>query len=217
MQHQPTLSLSDARRALYIDFEGRVEGPPSFLGILPGEAEPGDIIQLVTEERLWPLSVAYDRCKPCVLPDAVADLLDLAERESRRLIAWSDRERKCFESYGKLDAGRRRQLDGLYVDAKSIAKTWKARVHPQAVFKRDRRRGTHRLKHYCRLVGYVIPRYIGDEKTGERIDRLRKGLERHQDYVNLPGGAKRAAKKLLDHNLHDCAGMREVVLQALSS
>ena len=45
------LSLDDAKRAIYLDFEGTVNDPPSLLGtLIMSNSSPEDVTQYVIEE-----------------------------------------------------------------------------------------------------------------------------------------------------------------------
>lgn len=50
MTRASRLTLTQAKRPVYIDFEGTATDPPSLLGVLAGE----EFTQYVIEPALWP-------------------------------------------------------------------------------------------------------------------------------------------------------------------
>ena len=85
------LSPDQARRALYIDFEGTMTDPASFLGI----ACEGEWEVIVVEEALWPTVSHGARggsIRQATIREALTELRNRAKRESRTIVAWSTRE-----------------------------------------------------------------------------------------------------------------------------
>ena len=212
------LTPVEAERAIYIDFEGTETDPPSFLGAAWADGDGGvRFVQYVLEPALWPAAeAATGVCGGTMVPADWSDLAELrriAEAEDRRLIAWSDRERKALVD-GVLDEGDRRWFDDNVLDAKPLAKRWKRRMHREVVFERDpknRMRGRHRLDRYFGLIGYSVPKILGPGNSAQRIRAVRGQLARHGDYAALTKTVKGKWTKALKHNWHDCNGLRELV------
>ena len=186
------LTPIEAERAIYIDFEGTETEPPSFLGAAWADSEGGvRFVQYVLEPALWPAAeAATGVCGGTMVPADWPDLAELrriAEAEDRRLIAWSDRERKALVD-GVLDEDDRRWFDDNVLDAKPLAKRWKRRVRPEVVFGRDprsRMRGRHRLDRYFGLIGYSVPKILGPGNSAQRIRAVRGQPARRGDYAAL--------------------------------
>jgi hypothetical protein len=220
------LRRREAERAIYIDFEGRQDGPPSLLGILyatDATERSGDVFEQHVLERLfwraaeerylstrrntWPILAT-------TLGRSVATLSEQLESEDRLLVAWSKHELDVIEAdketQAHLEVIRRRYRDG-----KEVAKQWKRLAFPDLVFERDRRRGRNRLEQFLELIGYPVSSSHGAGNTGQRIRHLREGLSRCDgDFTRLTRTVKSKWTNLLEHNRHDCVGMRAVVLRA---
>ena len=52
------LTVSEAQRAIYIDFEGTAVDPPSLLGVAWFDGDKVRFVQYVVEEGLWPAAEA---------------------------------------------------------------------------------------------------------------------------------------------------------------
>jgi hypothetical protein len=64
------------------------------------------------------------------------------------------------------------------------------------------------------LVGYDVPPAFGPGLTGKRLRRVHQQLEARGSYAQITPVTKGQWTKLLEHNRHDCVGMRAVVLTA---
>lgn len=213
------LTLEEAERALYIDFEGNVDMPPTLLGIYFGDAHSEDCIHIVHEPTFWPLadceqspSVAAEHIYKQSLVDALSALKDRSITEDRRVIAWSSREIIAIRQAGCSDETLNFFEEHL-IDAKIIAKQWKKKAYPHIRWQRRTWGATHSLDRYMELVGYRVPYSHGPGKTGSRLRNLRTRLEAGKPMTK---GLKGHWTKLLNHNFHDCRGMRAVTVAALS-
>jgi hypothetical protein len=220
------LTCAEAHRAVYIDFEGRQEGPPTLLGILfvsESDGAPAPVFwQHVLEPLFWGATdtryVSGPRKRQNVRTGRPEDVLeglhDLLEAQDRLLIAWSTRELSAInELVGTQPYFK--ALQARYRDGKEIAKRWKRHAYPNVVFKRTPRSGRHRLSEYFKLVGYQVPSIHSVGTTGARIAHLRAALiKREGDFNRLTRVQKAKWANLLAHNWHDCEGMRLLVTHA---
>ena len=233
----PSLTHTQAVRALYIDFEGGQNLPPSFLGIRTHKGGVDSFEQVVTEEALaptlnldsktwheWPeiylkihevrrTHVAATR-RADTLEGIAESLTRRAEQEDRRIISWSSHERDVILAIETLDETVKHSFSARWLDARLIAREWKRKTHPGVVFDKFSGRGRHRLHAYMQLVGYQLPSYFGDRQAAARIDYVRQQLARKKSAAALTAVANAKWTKVLDYNWHDCNGMREVTLRA---
>lgn len=211
------LSLDDAKRAIYIDFEGTVNDPPSLLGTLMMSNDSSeDVTQYVIEEALYPAGEVKEQCTNSSLDKTLELLRELAERENRRCVAWSSREVQAINDHCSSN-----ELKGYFeaniVDAKKIARVWKRRFFPGVVFPYVTGQGRHRLYEYLRLIGYSVPKSHGPGNTGQRIRYVRNQLANHcNDYGSVTNVTKAKWTKLLGHNFHDCRGLRDLFIKCVS-
>lgn len=208
------VSVADAERALYLDFEGLMGEVPCLLGVRAGLAGP--TVQYVLDPQLaameryvstrvtWPVR-AVD---PLVLFRRLrADV----ERDALRVFAWSTRESQAMPDLLAGDP----ELAGFWADcvenAIPHARAWKRRHHPLVEFTRDERGGRHRLERYESLLGIRRATVHGGGLTTKRIRGVRTGLARHGTADRMTITQKGYWTKLLVHNELDCAGLAAVV------
>jgi hypothetical protein len=200
------ISPDEAGDALYIDFEGEKDKAPVLLGCArrPGRGPNKWVWQAITDPAFEPLARA-DRIELLPLADAVERMLQRAEARNCRIVAWSRHELEIVEEYcpEKLE-----RFESRYVNARSVAVRWRNKCHE------GRKPETNTLGDYLALIGYEIPRTAGPGHVGETIKRVRKSLLKGRGIAGLTADQLRRWSDLRDHNVHDCAGMREVCLRA---
>ena len=213
------VTLDQARRAIYIDFEGNADAPPTLLGVYVQDPEHGGSMRhLVHEPAFWPLgaapqspSVAADEVVVASLPSALDAIKHRATTENRLVISWSRREALAIRESGCSDDTLHFFEEHL-VDAKVIAKNWKRKAHPDQRWERLPRVGIHTLDRYMALVGYTVPTAHRPGKTGSRLRSIRARIESGKP---LTRGLRAHWTKLLNHNFHDCVGLHAVTVTAL--
>jgi hypothetical protein len=158
----------------------------------------------VTSPLFGPLAAA-DGIELLLLPDAVNRILQRAEKRDRLVVAWSEHELDVVTNYcpEHLDRFRAR-----YRNARTFAVHWRNTCHG------GHRPATNRLCDYLALVEYEVPGEAGPGRAGETIRILRTALEKGRGIADLTENQLRRWRDLREHNLHDCAGMRAVCLQA---
>jgi len=236
MTSRDLLSPSEAALALYIDFEGGQNLPPSFIGIRTRER--ADVFeQVVVEHQLfrtldlpnprdhgWPKGYVpvdanpSDRVRPHRGSDTfsgmVAALVARAELQERLIVSWSSYEREHIVASSAVSSDLKERFARRWRDAKLTAKAWRKVTRPSAQVERLRGRGRHRLACYMELIDYRIPAHFGDRQASSRIAAVRDQLKNGRPTHNLTAVAKAKWTKVLDYNWHDCNGMREVAIRA---
>lgn len=196
------LTAAEALRALYVDFEGEKDEPPVLLGVLrhSGRGSRPFVHQVVVDETFASLAASA-----MSLREAVATVVVRAERGDRRIVSWTEHDLEVVRTLGGDDPALVARFEARYVNARAVAERWRNRLHggdgPQP----------GRLVDYLALIGYPVPEEAVGGHVGDTIRSIRPRLERGLS----PTLAQRDRwDHLLEHNRHDCAGMRRVCLRA---
>jgi hypothetical protein len=196
------LSAAEALRALYIDFEGEKDKPPILLGVLRrgGKWSTPFVHQDAVDAAFASLGVPT-----MSLRDAIEKVVLRAERGDRRIVSWSQHDLGVVRTLRDVDPGLIARFESRYANALSVAKHWRNKVHGGA------KPPSGRLADYLALIGYPVPDDAAPGQVGETIRVLRHRLEQ-----GLPPTIAQQArwKRLVEHNRHDCAGMRRVCVRA---
>lgn len=191
------ISPDEAKRAIYIDCEGFMDKSPALIGLLIGE----QFEQVVLDPDLELVAKAREHRMSSFKTEATR-LYELSEDESRMIVAYSQHEKNMFLEYAGSD------LTNKYRDARKIAVRWKNTLH------RDEELPGRGLKDFLKFIGYHRGSHLGDKKTTSRLRAVRDMIVRRGNYELLTPVAKGKWTKLLEHNLIDCDGMRELVIKA---
>ena len=214
------VTLKEALRGIYIDFEGGGSVRRALLGALwLDDTNEFVFRQYLLDEELWPLGEERSAdnesvWEPADLTETLKELRQLAEAENRLVFAYSEHEQKMIEEH--LQEGE--LLDWWWqeenlVNARIVAKRWKTLKHPGRRF--DPQEGKtsewHSLENYLNLIGYEVPPEHGSGVVATAIALVRNEL------INTDGGplsdeAEFAWEQLAMHNFHDCCGMRELMI-----
>ncbi|MGA2534013.1 MAG: hypothetical protein ABSG19_13375 [Candidatus Aminicenantales bacterium] len=208
------LTAAEAKRAVFIDFEGTRKDSPSLLGVYVAGRK--SFSQTVLEQALYP-AVKYRSPKITwpVKAGGPAEALDKLRRvvESRRLrvFSWTTLEQrtilKLLKGFPKLkEFWRDRIEDGI-----PYAKAWKRRVRPDVKLSRKKGRGPNTLENYEKLIGFKRHTIHGWGLTGKRVRGVRAALAKRRSMKKLTRIQKGYWTNLLIHNKDDCRGMAEVM------
>jgi hypothetical protein len=195
------LPAAEALRALYIDFEGEKDKPPVILGVHRRGRGARPFVYVDVVDETFASLAASSRS----LRDAVATVVRRAEHGDRRIVSWTEHDLKVVRALRDEDRDLVARFEARYVNARLVARRWRNKLHggdnPES----------GRLADYLALIGYVVPDEAAPGQVGETIRVLRRRLER-----GLPLTATQRSRweRLVEHNRHDCAGMRRVCLQA---
>lgn len=223
------ISHDEALRAIYIDFEGRTNEPPVLLGVLYAEGRKiadqdrlvlrHDILDPVFEPlhgvvpvRCEQLLHRYD--SDCRHPwIAIRDVVGRAEKQDRLIVAWSQHELQVVEKLCTA-AGLSHTFSERFRDGKATARRWLRNTAPQLLPTRGGWGGAHKLAHYMDVVGWEVPEEFRPGRTGENLRVVRAALEKGRTWTAMTDRQRRGWWEVLGHNLHDCLGLRAVVLAA---
>jgi hypothetical protein len=212
--HPTPPSPEDWRRAIYIDFEGRVKDPESILGMACEGAWSVDII----EPELWS-AAAYQHPRGEVrstepLP-ALHAIRQRAESECRIVAAWSSREAsaisRTFGLHSRDATWWEKNLLDAKVYAKTMARDLKIPIQPRKsnMGKGDNK---HSLASYMEATGYKVPAVHGPGNAAQRILYVREQILAKGSFDAITRSAKTKWTNGLSHNYHDCIGLGHVMV-----
>lgn len=193
-----SLSDSEAAKAIYVDFEGFKDKPPSLVGILVD----GDLRQIVLEPELFPAAVAKE-CETGSIEAVARELRARCQAEGRVLVAYSEHELRLFKQYADVS------FDDVYRNALVIARRWWNVCHPGEVRPRT-------LKTYLKVIGHEMPASLGVGKATSRLKSVIGSLARRGKYRALTKGIKTKWWNLLNYNERDCRGTQALVTLAVN-
>jgi hypothetical protein len=196
------LSALEARRALYIDFEGETDKPPVLLGVLrrPGRGAEPYVHQDVVDREFEPAGPDARE-----LRDAVEVVVMRAEHGDRRIVSWSEHDLEVVRRLGDDAPELVTRFERRYLNALGLARRWATVLHSED------KPADGKLAGYLALIDYEVPPGGAPGRVGKTIRALRPTLRGGRSLT--PGQRQRWAE-LLEHNRHDCAGMRAVCLRA---
>jgi len=213
MDTRPLLSAGEARRAIYLDFEGRPDEAPVLLGTLWVSRQGQDpmLRRHVLDPALASAAVALGLGRSS-LRGEIRSLVSRAERQHRVLVGWSEHEVRVVRAFAPECA---EAFDDRYRDARALARRWRKKLHPDYEVLRDARGRKHSLAAYLPLVGYDLPpEYVGG-RVGKSIGALRDALEVRGTYDAVRPKLQVRWLEVLGHNEHDLRATRAVCLAAL--
>lgn len=196
---ESSMTTEEAKRAIYMDFEGFMDKPPSLIGVAIGSK----FYQVVLDEGL---RLAAEAKKMSVQPGdhLVRDLLGRALKEKRRIVAFSQCEKRICRKYYQID------LSPVYADANRIVKKWVVLAHPEL------KRSSKSLKACLRLIRYKRATCLGERQAAQRIRAVRDMCSKRGSYEALTPVVKAKWAKLREYNKIDVLGMRELCRRAVS-
>lgn len=200
------ITPDEARRALYIDFEGRKDAPPVLLGCTRrSRVRSGTSVwQAVTEPRLNPFAVADD-IEALSLADAVERILVRAEKHDRLIVSWSEHELRIVRQFCPELLER---FEARFRNAHDFAERWRNKCHDGA------KPASGALADYLALTGYDVPDRAAPGRVGDTIGILLRALGRRPGLLGITDKQLRRWDDLREHNRHDCTGMRSITILA---
>jgi hypothetical protein len=210
-------------RAIFLDFEQYEQGPPVLAGVLVD----GRFDQVVFDDRL---ASAADHNDLRIVPvdDWAQDLVELATRDNRRVVAFSETE---IESLAELEIVL---PPNLFVNALVIAKEWRRTFRSEALRqiqlqrkqwknsrsakqrnRRSRNEG-NRWIDYARLGGIETPHMYAHGQVTRRLNAVIGQLSSRGDFQLLTRTAKSKWTNLLKHNRFDVEQLAEFLQLAVS-
>lgn len=202
-----------ARRALYIDFEGTMTEPASFLGI----ACEGVWEAVIVEQALWSAATHGVRCGSVrfgQIHDVLTELRQKSEVEHRSVVAWSTRELEEIQAVLPQTGSEAKWWQTNLINALPIAKRW-ARLHSIQIREIPSSHGgrpnRHSLAGFMEAVGFEVPSTFGPGNSAQRIRHVRNQLAKRGSFESLTRTSKGKWSRGLQHNRYDCLGLAAVM------
>ena len=213
MGARPLLIADEARRAIYLDFEGRKDEPPVLLGTLwvSRQGQEPMLRQYVLDPAFASAAVATGAAQAS-LAGEIRSLVSRAQRQHRVLVGWSEHEVRIVRACAPELADA---FDAYYRDARALARRWRKKVHPEYAVQRDDRGRTHTLAAYLPLTGYAVPPAFEGGRVGKSIGSLRASMQIKGSFDAVSTKLQTRWVGVLGHNEHDCRATRAVCLAAL--
>jgi hypothetical protein len=203
------ITRREVNRAIYFDFEGRMNEPPALMGVYSG----GWFRNFVFDPSLAPLVKSSRDAGERVFQRRIADtvekqLLQPAESEDRRLVAFSEHELRCIHAVSPELAVR---SAARFLNARSFAAAWVNRDRHDLREQLE----SATLESFVKVCGFDWPEEFSIGPA-DAIKRLRSQLatcSRRQRPI-----ARTSTElwvRLLGYNRHDCLATKHIVSYAL--
>jgi len=194
------LLAEEVERAIYIDYEGNMDRPPTLLGWYVDGIYKASIV-----EPLFATCANRYRTKDIAATEHVRlalKLLELAEEEKRLIVSWSEHD--YLQMCKVLDPIDEARLKLVYRNAIKTAKPWYRNKFGSLTEKA-------KLQFFEDLLGFYVPERFGLGLVGESLRLIREQLEQGRTYSDITKGAKSGWISVVRHNKFDLQGMAFVL------
>lgn len=199
------LDQQEVGRAIYFDYEGNTKRAPTLLGWRIDGQNSAAII-----EPAFSTCAERFRAKDVALQDhawLARRLIELADKEDRLLVSWSEHDLKQMSSV--LDPSWQDRLIGRYRNAIPTARAWHYKTLGVSC-----REAT--LDYFSGLAGFQVPEKFGQGIVGEGLRLIREQIENGRSYADLTPRAGASWVAIVKHNRYDLEAM-EFVLRVVTS
>lgn len=231
MKREPAsavLSPTDARRAIYLDFEGAPNCAPVFSGWIvddgdraverltyhSGIHEPS-VMELLADVGSLDGHLAGSSDCSWTLDEAIADLVETAEAEQRLIASWSHHDRSVVRDY-VTDPDLVARFEARYRNGKKTAERWARATGRSSSIPPRARRVRHTLTAYTSLIEFNLPPDYGLKDTMNRFRVVEQYFNDTGDPDLSDAEARKAWRGFVRHNAYDCVALRHIVVTAAS-
>ncbi len=203
MSNKKKITHEELARAIFIDYEGNIDRPPTLLGWRMDGRSHGAIL----EEAFRTCSDRY-RVKGIEWQShrqVATRLLQQACEEDRVLVSWSEHDLRLLQAV--LPKQDHTHLLAHYRNAIPAAKAWHLRSLQSRAPQRE-------MAYFCQLLGFPVPSRYGPGKVGQGLRLLRGQLQEGRTYPELTPKARASWVAVVKHNDLDLRAL-EFVLRAM--
>jgi hypothetical protein len=194
------LTAQEAKKAIYIDYEGNMKLPPTLLGWYVDGEYMASII-----EPLFETCENRYKAKGIFIEDhteLALRLIQQAEDEGRLIVSWSEHDYLLMcKVLMPSDAER---LKVVYRNAIRTAKPWYKQKYGPLPEKAS-------LDFFEDLLGFHVPERFGLGLVGNSLRLIRGQIEEGRGYAELTNAARDGWTKVVRHNKLDLEGMAFVL------
>lgn len=201
---QTILTRDDIKRAIFVDYEGSKDKPPTLLGYMID----GDVNAAIVEPCFSDCRKRY-KAKHAVSADhltIVKELVHRAKNENRVIISWSEHDYKQMITALGQHRNEVLLLTKQFRNAIFSARQWIKKKYPKVTIKRND------LASMMKVTGHRVPDKYGPNLVGDALRLLREQLSKGRKYADLAGAAVNGWRTVVKHNVHDLKGMQHVNL-----
>lgn len=197
------ITPAEAERAIYLDYEGNMDRPPTLVGWMVDGALQGAIVEpgFATCAGRWRVK----HIGVCHHAERISRLINLAQEENRLIVSWSEHDHRIMSN--ALDSTCRERLDQVYRNAIPTARRWHW-------YTSSTRAVNGSLAYFLDVMGYPVPTMYGPNVVGDGLRLIRKQLEEGRGYQALTPKAREGWRAVVKHNMHDLQGMEWVTTVA---
>ncbi len=190
------ITLEQAERAIYIDFEGFEKKAPHLIGVLID-----DTYQSIVLNPELALAAEAKQLTAKSLKDVVESLLRQSLQEDRYIVGFSYHEKNVVQEYAGINISDR------YRDAHKVAKTWANRL-------RGDKPENWELVTFLKFIGFEYTNY-GQQKVTKWLRAVIGMSNKKGSLEACTSTVKGHWTKLLLYNEQDCRGTKALMLHAL--
>ena len=200
------LNLQQLQRAIFLDYEGNKDKPPTLLGW----RVDGDTFGAIVEPLFSPCEEKY-RAKYVVTLDhqeLVSELVKRAVDEKRCILTWSQHDLHVMKTV--LEPAMLKPLAKVYRNALATARPWYRKEY-------GRTAEVSSLSHFCELLDLRVPERFGTGIVGTGLGLIRKQLSEGRSYGQLTAKARKGWVSVVRHNEYDLLTMEKVMTHIVRS
>lgn len=200
------LSLVQLQRAIFLDYEGNKDKPPTFLGWRVDGETFGAIV-----EPLFDLCEKRYHAKYVVAlvhVELVSELVQRAVDEKRHIVTWSQHDLRCMKKV--IEPAQLSRLEDVYRNALATARPWYRKQFGETA-------EVASLSHFCELLDLSIPQRFGSGVVGKTLGLIRTQLNEGRGYSELTPSARKGWISVLRHNEYDLLCMEKVMTHIVAN
>lgn len=200
-QHRQPLCEKDVKQAIFLDYEGNIDKPPTLLGW----RVDGKTHAAIVEPAFSACSNRYRAKNVTLVHHAVLALrlIAQAEDEGRKIVSWSEHDLEVMSKV--LDESQQDRLRVVYRNAICTARPWYRRTTGRSIKDAS-------LANFSELLGFDVPARYGLGVVGQGLRLIRGQIREGRTYAELTPRARASWVAVVKHNRLDLEAMEHVLL-----